>query len=168
MRTLFAIYSQKVPVFIKYADEVLESRILKFDLMYRAFELSDFKLSWSRHLDNHSHSMFCSVNDLTKLNIFNPYKKVFKLNDMGGSYIAYHIINSFASQRQEYFDEIVFCCIVYGLEETYVMAPKTSGDALNVALAMKLNDDTEAKEKWLKEKEGKKRKKAIVAKRSNY
>lgn len=161
MRTLFAIYSQKVPIFIKYTDEVLESRTLKFDLMYRAFELSNFKLSWSRHLDDFSYTMFCSTNDLIKLNIFNPYKKVFKLNDMSGSYIAYHIINSFASQRQEYFDEVVFCCIVRGLEETYVMAPKTSSDALSVALAMKLNDDTEAKEKWLKEKEGRKKKKKL-------
>lgn len=147
MRTLFAIYSQKVPIFIKYSDEILESYNLKFSLMYRAFETSDFKLHWSRHLDEYVHSLFCSVNDLIKLNIFNPYKKIIKLNDLSGSYVAYNIINSFACQRQSYFDEIVFCCYVHGLEETYVMAPKTTSDALNIALAMKMGDDGKAQEK---------------------
>ena len=150
MRTLFAIYDQKVPVFIKYTDEILKSFDLKFSLVYRAFDVSDFKLAWSRHLDEFVHAMFCSASDLMKLNIFNPYKKVVRLNDLQGTYVAYHIINSFASQRQEYFDENVFCCYVYGLEEVYVMAPETASTALNLALTMRKSEDEAAKEEWLK------------------
>ncbi len=157
MRTLFAIYEQKVPVFIKYTDTILETYDLKFGLVYRAFDLSDFKQAWSRHLDDFTHSMFCSASDLIKLNIFNPYKKIIKLNDLKGSYVAYHIINSFASQRQEYFDDIVFCCYVHGLEEAFVMAPEISNTALNIALTMRKSEDEEAKKDWLKDYQNKKK-----------
>jgi len=157
MRTLFAIYSQKVPVFIKYSDEILESYNLKFNLMYRAFETSNFKQKWSRHLDDFAHAMFCSVSDLIKLNIFNPYKKIIKLNDLSSNYVAYHIINSFATQKQDYFDEVVFCLWVTGLDETYVMAPETTSDALSVALAMRITKDEDTKNKWMRESQKKKR-----------
>ena len=155
MRTLFAIYNQEVPIFIKYTDTILKSCDLKIGLVYRAFEITDFKRSWSRHLDDYTHTMFCSATDLIKLNIFNPYKKIVKLNDLSGSYIAYNIINSFASQRPDYFDEIVFCCYIDGLEETFIMAPKTSSNALSVALAMRKSGDDESKEKWQKLEEEK-------------
>ena len=146
MRTLFAIFDQQISIFIKHTDTILKSHNLKIGLVYRAFESTDFKRSWSRHLDDYFHSMFCRVNDPIELNIFNPYKKIIKLNDLSGSYIAHNIINSFASQRQEYFDETVFCCYIYGLDETFVMAPKASSDALSIVLAMKKLDDEKARD----------------------
>lgn len=152
MRTLFSINKQTISVFIKFTESTLKSYDLEFGLVYRAFDTSKLKLLWSRHLDDYMYSCFVGADDLMKLNIFNPYRKLVRLNVLEEQNVAYNIINSFASQREEIFNKVVFCCFVKGFDETFIMASGQAAEAISTVLAMRVLEDKSVAEKGKRER----------------
>jgi hypothetical protein len=146
MKTFLSIFPQNVVVLVKRLDGVIRSKDLTFKLGYKAFDTSDFKMLWSRHLESFNDAVFLNAKDPSIRNPFYPYKRLIKLPDLEDNLVVYHIITSFEAEKKISFDDTVFFCLVEGLQETFIMIPNTASRVADVLIALRLEDrDSEKK-----------------------
>ncbi len=146
MKALISIFNQSITTLIKRTEQSVRPVSLTFEFGYNTFEGGDFKILWSRHLESFNDALFVDSRDPLTNNIFNPFKKIIRLNDLQDRGIVYYIITSFENLDPKRFERLSYFIKVIGFKESFVMVPETAHRAASVLLALKTFERKEGNE----------------------